>query len=259
MSGSRFLPALLLAAALLLSGAPWCGSAAAERHASEQLYINTGVGAPYVQEDRQGFLDLLVAEMFGRLGRRAQIQFYPSAERALMNANNGLDDGDALRVAGLSAIYPNLVRVPETIIDNNFVAYSLRHAVATPGFDALQPYLIGYIVGWKIFEAKLGEGFQTTRVQNAEQLFTLLANDRADMVLFEEWQGRWMADRMGLTVKVLAPPLVSTEMFLYLNRKHEALAEPAAEALRAMKADGSYRRIAERTLMRLLAPEAARP
>ncbi|HYG91769.1 MAG TPA: transporter substrate-binding domain-containing protein [Azospirillum sp.] len=241
---------LLLLLALFVSS----GSQAADK-----LFIGTGVGAPYVQEDRQGFLDLLVAEVFRRLGQDGEIQVYASAERALMNANSGLDDGDAMRVAGLETIYPNLVRVPEKVVDNDFVAYSLRHDTATPAFEALRPYALGYIVGWKIFEANLGAGFQTATVQDAEQLFTLLANDRADMVLFEEWQGRWIARKLGLPVKVLAPPLVHTEMFMYLHRKHTALAAPAAEALRAMKADGTYQGIAERTLLRLLQPQDARP
>jgi len=251
MSQFRILPALLIALALL-------GGRAAEAQSSDTLYFNTGVGAPYAQEDRQGFLDLLVAEMFGRLGLTARMQVYPSAERALLNANSGLDDGDALRVAGLEAIYPNLVRVPETVIDNNFVAYSRHLSIATPTYEALRPYGIGIIVGWKIFEANLGEGFQTTRVQDAEQLFTLLARDRADVVLFEEWQGRWMARRLGLAVNVLAPPLHRLEMFFYLHRKHEALVGEAAEALRAMKADGTYQRIAERALLRLLPPRESR-
>lgn len=241
-------------AALLITGMLACRADAADR-----LFIGTGVGAPYVQEDRQGFLDLLVAEVFRRLGREAEIAFYPSAERALMNADSGADDGDALRVRGLEAIYPNLIRVPEKMIDNNFVAYSLRHDVATTGWAALKPFHVSFIIGWKIFEANLREGFQTTSVQNADQLFTLLAADRADLVLYEEWQGRWIARQRGLAVKVLGPPLLSTEMFMYLNRKHAALVEPLAEALRAMKADGSYHAIAERTLLPLVAGNGAAP
>ncbi|HYH17009.1 MAG TPA: transporter substrate-binding domain-containing protein [Azospirillum sp.] len=240
MMWTRFLATLLVT-----------GMFAAHADAADRLFIGTGVGAPYVQEDRQGFLDLLVAEAFRRLGHEAEIAFYPSAERALMNADSGADDGDALRVRGLEAIYPNLIRVPEKVIDNNFVAYSLRYDVATTGWEALKPFHVSFIIGWKIFEANLRAGFQTTSVQNADQLFTLLAADRADLVLYEEWQGRWIARQRGLPVKVLDPPLLSTEMFMYLNRKHAALVEPVAEALRAMKADGSYHAIAERTLLPL--------
>ena len=43
-------------------------------------------------------------------------------------------------------------------------------------------------------------------------------------------------------------PLTTTEMFMYLHVKHANLVEPAARALRAMKADGTYQRIAAQSL-----------
>ncbi|HJW27269.1 MAG TPA: transporter substrate-binding domain-containing protein [Rhodocyclaceae bacterium] len=231
-------------AAVLLAAAAAAGPAAA----GEPLRFNTGVGAPYIQGDRKGFLDLLVPELFRRLGLEAEAVGYPASERAMMNANNGLDDGVAMRVKGLEAGYPNLIRVEEKVIDNDFVAYSRHHAFPAPGFEALKPYQVGYIVGWKVFESRLEGGYSLTRVQDADQLFNLLANDRADVVLFERWQGNWLVRERRLPVKLLLPPLVTTEMFMYVHRKHAHLAEPIARALRAMKADGTYRRLVEQSL-----------
>lgn len=225
--------------ALLLA----CCLAGAPVFAGEPLRLNTGVGAPYIQADKQGFLDLLVPEIFRRLGRPAEAVGYSASERAMINANSGLDDGVAMRVKGLGTSYPNLVLVDEPVIDNDFVAYSIRQRFSTTGFATLKPYQIGYIVGWKVFEARLDGGFALTRVQDAEQLFNLLANDRADVVLFERWQGNWLVRERRLPATLLLPPLVSTKMYMYLHRKHAALAEPAAAALRVMKADGSYDRI----------------
>jgi polar amino acid transport system substrate-binding protein len=85
-------------------------------------------------------------------------------------------------------------------------------------------------------------------VQTAPQLFSLLTNNRADLVLYERWQGNHLLTELGLKAHMLRPPLATTEMFMYLHKKHEHLAEPAARALRAMKADGSYQRIAANSL-----------
>ncbi|MBS1189776.1 MAG: periplasmic solute-binding protein [Rhodocyclaceae bacterium] len=216
--------------------------------AGEPLRLNTGVGAPYIQPDKKGFLDRLVPEVFRRLGIQAEAVVYPASERANMNANNGLDDGVAMRVKGLEAAYPNLVRVEEKVADNDFVAYSGHHVFATTGFEALTPYQVGYIAGWKVFEPRLKDGYAVTLVQDADQLFNLLANDRADVVLFERWQGNWLVRERRQKAKLLLPPLVSTEMFMYLHKKHAHLAGPAAQALRAMKADGTYRRLVEENL-----------
>jgi polar amino acid transport system substrate-binding protein len=215
---------------------------------SQVLRLNSGVGVPYLQDDRKGFLDLLIPEVFRRLGIQAEGVRYAGAERAMINANTGIDDGVALRIKGLEKTYPNLVRIDEKIIDNDFIAYSTRFDFATTSFDTLKNYQVGYINGWKIFESGLLPETPATKVQDAEQLFTLLANDRADLVLFERWQGNHILRERGIKAQALRPALVTTEMFMYLHTKHMHLVEPAAQALRAMKADGSYQRIALQSL-----------
>jgi polar amino acid transport system substrate-binding protein len=218
------------------------------------LVLNTGVRAPYTQPDRSGFLDRLVAELFRRVGLQAEVQVYEASERAMQNADAGIDDGMAMRIKGLEKQYPNLVRVPEKVIDNDFVAYSRKHRFEVRGWDALAPYQVAHIIGWKVFENNLGGRRDVTLVRNAEQLFELLRQDRTDVILYERWQGLWWARELALDARLLEPPLASTEMFIYLHRKHAPLAGKLAAALAAMKQDGSYRRIFDDTL----APLAAR-
>lgn len=226
----------------------------ARTEAGGTLVLNTGVRAPYTQPDRSGFLDRLAAEAFRRIGLKAEVQVYEASERAMQNANAGIDDGMAMRIKGLEAQYPNLVRVPEKIIDNDFVAYSRGSDFPTQDWEALAPYHVAHIIGWKVFESRLGGRGDVTRVRNAEQLFELLRQNRTDVILYERWQGLWWAQRMALEARLLEPPLASQEMFIYLHRKHEPLAGKVAAALAAMKKDGSYRRIFDETL----APLAAR-
>ncbi|GIK23849.1 MAG: hypothetical protein BroJett006_00950 [Betaproteobacteria bacterium] len=235
-----------------------CAALLCAPHAQAQpvaaLVLNTGVRAPYTQSDRSGFLDRLVAELFRRVGLKAEVQVYEASERAMQNANAGIDDGMAMRIKGLEKQYPNLIRVPEKVIDNDFVAYSRKHRFEVRGWDALAPYQVAHIIGWKVFENNLGGRRDVTLVRNAEQLFELLRQDRTDVILYERWQGLWWARELALDARLLEPPLASTEMFIYLHRKHAPLAGKLAAALAAMKQDGSYRRIFDDTL----APLAAR-
>jgi polar amino acid transport system substrate-binding protein len=219
------------------------------------LVFNVASRAPYVTQDRKGFLDLLVAEMFRRVGEMAEMTVYPNASaRALALANQGRDDGVALRVKGLEKKYPNLVIIPESILKNYFVAYAKRSDIKVSGFAALKSYSVGHIIGWRLFEVKLKEfGFETvTRVKNGEQLFSLLENDRVDVVLYERWLGLALAKRRKIKIHTLGPPLAQPEMFLYLHVRHKALIGKAAQALAAMKHDGSYKSIVDRTLTPLL-------
>ena len=56
------------------------------------------------------------------------IIFVP-AERALRNVNDGIEDGNFLRIAGMSDKYPELVQVPEKLVVWEFVAFSRKVGV----------------------------------------------------------------------------------------------------------------------------------
>jgi polar amino acid transport system substrate-binding protein len=223
--------------------------------AADTLVLSTGVGPPFTTPKHDGFLDQVIGEAFRRAGASVRITVHESSERALINANAGDDDGVVPRIKGLDSQYPNLIRVPEVVFDNDFVAYSLHHRFATSDWKSLAPYHVAYLIGWKIFENNLADHPQTSAVKDAGQLFNLLRMERTDVILYERWQGLWQARDLGLPVAMLEPPLARQEMFCYVNRKHARLVPAIAAALVAMKRDGSYRRIFDATLTPLTRPE----
>jgi polar amino acid transport system substrate-binding protein len=236
----RFLMAFLLAG---------CAGLSPGLHAADKIVLNAGVLAPYTTPDRKGFLDQIVAAVFREVGIQAEVQVFATAtERSLLNANSGIDDGMAMRIAGLEAQYPNLIRVPEPLIVNDFVAYTTRPRFATDNWKSLEPYVVSYIIGWKIFEKNVTQAKEVTQVRDAEQLFGLLGSGRADVALYERWQGLERLRAMGIKAQVLEPPLARTDMFIYLHKKHEALVPGVAQALARLKKNGSYQRIQEATL-----------
>jgi polar amino acid transport system substrate-binding protein len=217
--------------------------------AADKLVLSSGVLAPYTTPEHGGFLDVLIEAVFRELGMEAELLIYPTAtERGMLNANEGVDDGLAMRVAGLEKQYPNLIRVPEEVAVNDFVGYTLGPAFVTDSWDSLKPYVVSYIIGWKVFEYNVPQGKEITLVRDADQLFGLLANGRADVVLYERWQGLAKSRAMGLKVKVLEPPLVRTKMYMYLHKKHAALVPRVAAALAKLKQNGTYQRIFDSTL-----------
>ena len=178
--------------------------------------------------------------------------FSTATARTLLNADAGIDDGEAMRIAGLEKQYPNLIRVPEALISNDFVAYATHVQSTTPDWKSLEPYVVSYMIGWKIFENNVRNVKEVTQVRDADQLFGLLANGRTDLALYERWQGLQRVRQLGLKAYALEPPLARTDMFIYLNKKHEALVPRVAQALARMKANGSYKRIFDATLTSLV-------
>ena len=211
--------------------------------AKPTLVINRAWSWPISSPDGSGLFDRVVKEAMARVGVDVELQQL-SAERSLANANRGLDDGDGPRIEGIDRIYPNLVRVPEQIVEYDFVAFTNQVDPEIRGFASLEPYHVGIVRGWKILERGLAGAASLTTVRTPRLLMTLLAKQRVQVVVFERTMGVAMAQDIGLDeVRVLEPPLVTRPMFLYLNLEHAALVPKVAAALREMKADGTYDRI----------------
>lgn len=213
--------------------------------ASDALKIGTTMAPPLSVPEGTGMLDLLVKEAFARAGLNVELLTLPS-ERGLISAASGQTDGDINRVAGLSKEYPELVQVDESNMTYEFMAFTRRKDISVRGWDDLRELDVGFITGWKIFENNV-TAKTVAKVDNPAQLFTLLEKDRVDVVLFDRWGGAYQLRQLGCTdAVVMEPPLATRDMFLYLNRQHQALAPQLAQALRDMKSDGTYDRIVGR-------------
>jgi polar amino acid transport system substrate-binding protein len=194
-------------------------------------------------QDRRA-LQELSQEAFRRVGVDFRLVSLPS-ERSLHSANQGEVDGEGLRIAGLSSQYPNLVQVPERYIGVSFVAFSRDATIKLDnGWDSIKPYSVAFITGWKMFEANASGARVVNKVDKPEQMFRMLDGGRVDLVLYTRADGIALVHSMGLaSIAPLFPSLKEVDMYLYLNKKHEALAPKLAQALRDMKADGTYNRI----------------
>ena len=210
--------------------------------------VITEIVEPLANPDFTGFEELLAKEVYKRIGIAIALTHVPSA-RVLRNANEGIDDAILARVGGMDTFYPNLVQFREKVIDREYIAFTTRDDITISGWHSLKPYHVAFVNGWKIFGRKVTDAKSITRVRTPEQLFLLLKHGRADVVLISRWAGLQQIKNLGLTnVRLLAPPLAKKEAFFYTNKKHAALIPRASAALKAMKEDGTYRRIFEQTL-----------
>lgn len=219
--------------------------------APDRMVLSTGMREPWTNADHTGFTDLVVAEVFRRLGIKADVSVIFARARGIRLVDEGVDDGLTAAVAGLDKDYPNLVRVPEKIFDNDFVAATLAlddagKAWPIKSFADLAPYSVAYIIGWQIFDKNLGPVRELAQAKDADQLLTLLGNRRAEVILHERWQVLWLAQQRNMTLRVFEPPLAPVPMFMYLHRKHIDLVPRVAAELAVMKRDGTYRALAER-------------
>lgn len=208
-----------------------------------KLVLNTIYSAPITSPDKTGVLDIFYRELSARLGIDIEIQLLPG-ERALTNANNGTDDGDVCRIAGLDEKYPNLVRVPEAIMRYEHVVFSRTADIKVTGPEDLRPYDVGVVKGWKIVEWNTTKARSVTLVDESKQLFEMLDDGRIDMVILERMTGLMQVKTLGIKgIHVLEPPFLAGDWFLYLNKKHQDLVPRITAEIRRMKEDGAHERI----------------
>ncbi|MCI4625598.1 MAG: transporter substrate-binding domain-containing protein [Candidatus Magnetoovum sp. WYHC-5] len=211
----------------------------------QTLVLNTAYSAPITSADKTGFLDLIYKDLSRRLGINIIINYLP-AERALKNANSGIDDGDIGRIVNINATgeYPNLVRVPEHIMQLQIMVFTSKPNVVVKTPEDLRPYDVGIITGWKIAERNTTKAHSITKVEEVKQLFTMLEKGRIDIALIERMIGMKLLKDSGIkNVRMSSTPLIEEHFYLYLNKKHKALVPKFVDAIKAMKADGTYERI----------------
>ena len=212
------------------------------------IKLNTTGERPLNTSDQMGFMDEVSREAFQRIGYQLQTVRLP-AERGLKNADLGLVSGEMSRIKGLDKKYTNLIRVPEKIMDWEFVAFSYNPISLAGGWNDLSGKAVSHINGWKILEKNIPSTAEITKTGDADGLFNLLRKNRTDYVIYERWGGRYLLNKMSMSeVRVCKSPLAIKEMFIYLHKKHKDIVPKLAAALLAMKKDGSYQKLVTKHL-----------
>ncbi len=221
---------------------------------AEPFRLNSTLSAPLGTPARDGFLDQVVTEMLHRVGYTPLFEFLHE-ERGLQALNQGLDDGNLPRVAGLEALYPNIRQVPGAVMEFHFQLFSQDPNIEISGWSNLKNYAVAYVTGWKILEQNV-HALSVTTVATSQQLFELLAQGRTQLIIYEKWQGLELVEQNGWQhqIHALEPPLITKDVFLYVHKSFEPLVPRLAKALKAMKQDGNYDSIKERTLGRYITP-----
>ena len=210
---------------------------------AQALVLNTDGAPPHSRPGDTGFEDRIILEAFRRIDIPVRLVRLPS-ERALKNAEKGVDDGSYVRIVGLSSQYPNLIMVPEPMSEFSFTAFTRDPAITTATWSDLRARSVGLVTGWKLVEKKLADAPHVSRVRDEEALFALLDRNRVEVIVSSLHAGQEIIRRHGYhNVRALNPPLAVQPMHLYMHKKHAALVPLLDQALRQMRQDGSLKRL----------------
>jgi len=212
-----------------------------QARAGETLVLNSGSRAPLTTPQHNGVLDVLYQTLAERLGITIQIQLLP-AERALLNANAGIDDGDVCRVKSIANKYPDLIQVPEVITPIKLFVFSKNFNFKITGIESLRPYRVGILIGRKLLEEKIVGVKSLIKFSTDEEIIDALARNQIDLGIMEISQGVALI-QSRLNIKILRPALFQDDCYLYLNKKHRLWVPMFSAELKKMKQDGSLKQI----------------
>ncbi|MDM8539758.1 transporter substrate-binding domain-containing protein [Desulfococcaceae bacterium HSG9] len=183
----------------------------------------------------------VLEEAYHQLGIKISYKALPPY-RALQMSNSGKMDGEMNRIAGLEKEFKNLIQVPVPINSVENVAFTKNLQFTIDGWESLRPYSLAIKRGIKIVERGT-QGMKRTVVPKSEQGFFMLNKGRVDIVINSRILGLITLNEMKLkNIRILEPPLIKIDLYHYLHKKHQHIAEPVTNILRKMEREG---RIAE--------------
>jgi polar amino acid transport system substrate-binding protein len=181
------------------------------------------------------FFPILV-EAYRRLGIEIIAEPLP-AERGLRETDSGQTDGETVRVEGLEALYPNLVRVPESVVSVEVKVFTTGLFFPIMGWESMGPYSVCYMHGLKLYEQGT-HGMRRVSAFGQENAVKLLREGLCEVAALSA--NAWIViDRLNAgPMRELESPVASYPLYHYVHRRHADLVPLLAKELREMKREG---------------------
>lgn len=202
------------------------------------LTISTGFNAL-----ESKLLKNILKEGFKRAGIPLNFQRLPN-QRSLINANSGINDGEAARISKISKIYPNLLRIDVPIHTIHIVLISKRDLHIRELAD-LKKYQLGVVRGVKITE-KIAHKLTHNVIEATDYkgLIKMLVLDRIDAIIVNKLGAYTDLQYFKNTTFYLwKKPIVSPKLYTHLNKKHKKLIPRLEKAYNSMLKDGTLQKI----------------
>lgn len=187
----------------------------------------------------------MVKAIVVEVGRRADIRidFKPlPLLRVLESANEGLVDGDPIRIAGVVDRFPNLVQVPTPLFHSTLRVYGLMPDLAQRTRSELRAMRIGKMRG--VMNAiKHTTGLDTTDATAGSALLEMLRAGRCDILVIEYVDFETLLKAQPQTIYRWPHAWASEPLYTLLHRRHAALVPRLDAALQSMRRDGRMDRL----------------
>lgn len=190
---------------------------------------------------------LLLNEAFHRIGYDFSLQTLPG-KRSLIEANNGVFDGEAHRFAGLNDNneFPNLIKVPVSLLIITNAMFSKRVTSITNSWQDISKYRVTVQRG-SLWLTKMAKEYakEVHELETSKQMLNFVIYGRADIALMSTETSELLTTKefKNSGIKQIGPVLSRLAIYSFVHKKNKDLAPKLADALQEMKLDGSYQKL----------------
>lgn len=184
---------------------------------------------------------LVMKEVYKQLGHELDVRLMPGL-RAQESANNGVVDGEVMRIFAYGDQTPNVIRVPTPYYSVKTVAYRLKGSdVDVKSKDDLNRYKSIIVRGVKHTD-KITRNIDNKNVKvidNPEAMMRFLNKGRAQLALTNPLEGDLVIKKLGYnSLELIEPPLAELPLYHYVHKDHAELVPLIDQKLIELKANG---------------------
>lgn len=189
----------------------------------------------------------ILQEAYGKLNIRIKGETRPIA-RALVDADIGASDGEALRTKAVEAHHPKLIRIDVPLHTASVMAFTSQRDLAIDGWASLCQYRVGIRTGIRFVELATREFPNVVKRVRPEHLFEQLIQGRLDVVVASPIEAdKFMTKYPNSHIRAQGPPLAVFPLYHYLSRQHSDIAPAIERILGEMQNNGEIDRIRSKT------------
>ncbi len=190
-------------------------------------------------------IHLLVRDRVKQAYKKAglKVKFIPLPHnRSLLNANEGIVDGDVGRIPLIEKKLTNLRRINVKVMNFNGSAFTIDPKITLYNKNQLSNFRVGAVLGVYWSELEMA-GLKSIRAPNVKSLFEMLLQGRVDLVLATETSAESVINELGsraVKIRKLNPVVFSSPFYHYVNKKNADIIPRLEQALNEINKEGVF-------------------
>lgn len=190
-------------------------------------------------------LRIVLTEAYEKIGYTVEFSVAPPL-RGIYNVRNGSADGTLVSDIRFGEEVPESIRVPTSILADEFVVFSKNVKLPIKTWEDLRPYRVLYMAGQFPAENRLKTCENASAGNVVEDMMLMLDRGRADALVLPRALGLMARKELGLSGIVYSDTVLATELlYHYVSSRRASLVPKLDAVLAEMAASGRVAEVTE--------------